>query len=238
VLKNEVVMLPDDVFLVGVINRLRDLTAARDGHWYRIPLSRFKYDLTVDKVDCLAFFLSSKFGELNGSIPYYAVKTGVELVRRRDLLPDEADNPRADEQYYRVALGGFSEKMPPIVNNTKRTIAFIYTTWDRFFVAKTIADLYSRSDDFVERLQMRLLREGIASERTWEAQRRADPLLPMMRLRCHDGQTLMVTLMEMDSSSEKNKERQRRQEEDALRVIRERISQTQGPLTLSIPLFY
>lgn len=231
-------MLPDDVFLVGVINHPRDLAAARDQHWYRIPLERFKYDLTVDKVDYLAFFLSRKFGDLNGSIPYYAVKTGVELVRRRDLLPDEADHPRADEQYYRISLGGLKEKTPPIVNDTKRTIAFIYTTWDRFFAAKTIADLYSRSDDFVERLQTRLLREGITLERTWEAQRRANPLLPVMRLRCHDGQTLMVTLMEMDAAHENTKERQSRQEEEALRVIRERINQTQGPLTLSIPVFY
>src|SRR5690606_29399689 len=115
-------VLPEDSVLVGVINRKRDLVYARDYHWYRIPQARMPRGVTADY---LAFFLSRSFGDRNGAVHFYAERRGLELVRRRDLLPNEADNARADEVYYRVALSDLEPKTPPVVNTTKRTISFI-----------------------------------------------------------------------------------------------------------------
>lgn len=226
-------MYPDDVVLVGVINHPRDLANARDEHWYRIPVARVKRELSSEQIDYLAFFMSRRFGDLNGTIPYFSVKTGIELVTRRDLIPEEPDHPRANERYYRMALGNLQRKTPPITNPTKRAITFIYTTWDRFVIAQTIADLYSKSDSFVERLQNRLQKAGVMSDRSWSAQRRSDPYAPALRLRCHDGETLTVRMLEEEAAAQ-----QRLDEEEVLKDILARIARSDGPLTLNIPVIY
>ncbi|MBK8026368.1 MAG: hypothetical protein IPK19_34510 [Chloroflexi bacterium] len=226
-------MYPEDVVLVGVINHPRDLAYARDEHWYRIPVDRIKRDLSTEPIDYLAFFLSRRFGDQNGTIPYFAVRTGIELATRADLIPHESEHPRADDRYYRMAIGNLQQKRPPIANPTHRAIAFVYTTWDRFFAAETIADLYSESDRFVERLQSRLQRAGLPSDRTWAAQKRSDPLAPALRLRCHDGETLVVRLLEAEAEAYS-----RKQLEVVIQQIRERVARSDGPLTLNIPVVY
>ncbi|MDZ4771347.1 MAG: hypothetical protein SGJ24_19660 [Chloroflexota bacterium] len=132
---------PDDGMLIGVINHPRDLVFARAG-WYRVPVARYRQDLSTQAVAVMGFFLSRKFGTQNGGVAYYARKRGVELATRRELIPSEPDHARADERYYRVALGALIARTPPITNPTRRTIAFIHTTWGRFAAAAIIADLY------------------------------------------------------------------------------------------------
>lgn len=226
-------MYPDDVVLVGVINHPRDLAFARDDHWYRIPVDRIKRDLSIEQIDYLAFFLSRRFGEQNGSIPYFAVKTGVELRTRAELVPFEADHPRASQVYYRLAFGNLQRKTPAITNPTRRAVSFIYTTWDRFLAAQTIPELYSQSDAFVERVQDRLRRAGLPSERTWAAQRVSDPMAPALRLRCHDGETLVVQMLEAEAEAAV-----RSDVDGVFKAIMERIARSDGPLTLNIPILY
>ena len=55
-----------------------------------------------------------------------AKRTGYELVRRSDLLPNEKQ--RANEVYYKLELAELEQKIPPILNPTMRPISFIYTT--------------------------------------------------------------------------------------------------------------
>lgn len=141
-------MYPEDRVLVGVIKAKRDFVFARDAHWYRIPQAQVPGGV---QADYLAFFLSGVvFKELSGSIPYYAQVRGLELAYRRDLIPDPT-HPRADQVYYRVALGALEAKAPPIRNLTRRPVSFIYTTWDRFAAARTVAELYSLDSVFVDR---------------------------------------------------------------------------------------
>jgi hypothetical protein len=139
---------PEDRVLVGVVNRRRDLRAALDEGWYRVPVDRFQrpFDFEV-----LALFLARAFGQRNGAIHFYARILGVELARRRDLLPDEPDHPRADRLYFRVALGEVYVKHPPVRNSTGRRLSFVLTTWDRFQAAECIADLYRSGPPFVDR---------------------------------------------------------------------------------------
>lgn len=174
-------MFAEDRVLVGVINRKRDLSYARDQHWYRIPVERIKRE-RID-TEYVAFFLSGRvFQELSGTIPYYARIKGLELVHRRDILPTEADHPRADEQYYRLALDDLIQKPQPITNPARRPISFIYTTWDRFIVARTIADLYSDADHFVARIQSKLTQSGVVSEQIWQAEYAVDEIAPGLRI--------------------------------------------------------
>lgn len=183
---------PEDRVLVGVMNRKRDLDKARYDHWYRIPQNRMPNGVHADY---LALFLSKAFKELNGGIHFYARIMGTELARRRDLLPDEAKHPRADSLYYQLQLGELRRKDPPVLNATRRAIAFIYTTWDRFEQARTIPDLYSDADRFVDRVFYALERSGkpLQPERIWEAQRLSDDGGAQIRIQCQDGTVIAST---------------------------------------------
>ena len=134
-------MYADDPVLVGVINRRRDLELLRHELWYRIPI--FSAPLCIDAV-YIAFYLSRAFAEANGSISYYAMRTGFELARRRDLLPAEANHPHADRLYFKLQFRELECKTPPITNPTHRPVSFVYTTWGQFIDARTIADLYHK----------------------------------------------------------------------------------------------
>lgn len=158
----------EDVVLVGVIKTRRDLEIARDQHWYRIPYGNAEHGIDVRY---LAFFLSGKtFGEQSGGIHYYAERTGVELARRKDLMPGKKAHPRDENLYHKMQLGELWAKIPPIWNQPKPyRFAFIYTTGDRFERATHIRDLYSRADYFVDRVFHVLRQRGLQATRTWEA---------------------------------------------------------------------
>jgi hypothetical protein len=156
----EVAMHPEEeeVVLIGVINRKRDLERAINEHWYRVPRAKMEHYLEPAYI---AFYLSRAFKERNGGIYYYAKIKGHELVRRRDLLPEQPDHPRADHVYYRLALGPVEEKSPPILNPSGRPISFIYTSWARFESARTIGDLKPAPDEYIERIVQQLQAMGI-----------------------------------------------------------------------------
>ena len=141
-------MYPEDRVLVGVIRRQRDLRLAREEGWYRIPVAHWPRD-----VDCeiVAFFLSRAFGADNGAVRWIAPVRGVELARRRDLLPDEADHRRADDIYYRIAIGPL-QAIAPIPNARRRPITFIHTTGGLLSAAASISELYSGADYAVTRI--------------------------------------------------------------------------------------
>lgn len=141
-------MYADDRVLIGVVNRAKDFEIARRENWYRIPEGQLPRGLNAEYI---AFFLSGRsFKDRGGSVAYFARITGLELARRRDLLPDEAR--RADEVYYKVQFRQLVQKEPLIRNQPARPISFIRTTWDRFISAEFVADLYLKSDYYVDRV--------------------------------------------------------------------------------------
>ena len=141
-------MYADDRVLVGVVRRKKDFQIAHSCNWYRIPQRQLPRGLNAEYI---ALFLSSKsFCEHGGTIAYFARISGLELARRRDLLPDESR--RADEIYYKVQFRRLVRREPPINNWPARSISFIRTTWDRFICAETVADLYSSADFYVDRV--------------------------------------------------------------------------------------
>jgi hypothetical protein len=158
-------MFREDRVLVGVVNRKRDLETLLSERWYRIPVAQMPRGINAEY---LAVFLSGPFKERNGAIHYFAQCRGVELVRRKDILPDEARHPRANEQYYKVQLGEIEVKDPPVQNTTRRSLAFVYTTWDRFVHARTVLDLYSDDPKYVDRIYYTLSEAGLKHDRSWQ----------------------------------------------------------------------
>ncbi len=152
-------MHPEDRVLVAVVNKRRDFERVRDQGWYRIPIRHAPPATT--EADYLAFYFTKAFGEERWAIHWYAPVRGHELARRRDLLPDEPDHPRADQAYYKLQLGPLERLEPPIISLRWRRITFIETTWDRFQVAQEINELYASGADglFVTLKEMGLLPE-------------------------------------------------------------------------------
>jgi hypothetical protein len=125
--------------LVAILRNPGDLEIARERHWYRIPVAR----LPARAVDApiLAFYQTKAFGEEKWAIRYYAHATSWEVLRRVDLLPDEADHSRANQPYYKVNLGELQLLPRPITSRKWRRITFFVTHWDRLQVAHEIHEL-------------------------------------------------------------------------------------------------
>ncbi len=133
----------DDVVLVALLNSPRDLDLARTERWYRIPAKHAPAHFPLARY--IAFYLTKPFGDGKWSIREYAPIRGHELVRRRDLFPDEADHPRADEAYYKLQLGALIALPRPIVSRAGRRLLFIWTSGDKFLRAVEVNDLLGRS---------------------------------------------------------------------------------------------
>ena len=160
-------MYPDDRVLVAVMNNPADWQLVQDERWYRIPTKKAPSE--VPHIDWLAFYFTARFNSDRHAIHYYAAVEGHELVARRDLFPDEANHPRADQWYYKLYLGPLRHKLPPIVSHKWRRITFISTTGDRFEAAVEINDLFDRESP-LGRLYVSLKEEGFSVEQFWTMQ--------------------------------------------------------------------
>lgn len=131
--------------LVAVITSPRDLEIARLLGWYRIPLR--KAPKVVD-VDFLAFYQTSNFDEEDrGKIQYFARVRGHELTTRGELLKDERDHPRANEEYYKIQIGPLINLTKPIQAAGWKRITFLYTTGKSLMEASIVNDLVVQSDE-------------------------------------------------------------------------------------------
>ena len=225
-------MYPDDRVLVSVINRKRDLNFLLNSLWYRIPRQHFEDGIYFEY---LAFYLSGSAQKTGRGICYYAPRKGVELLYRRDLLPQEADHPRANDVYYKVQLSKVLERHPPITNPTKRPISFIVTTWDRFLQASVIADLYSKGDYFVDRIYHALRDNRIRPRIIWEAEKKAYAYRgAALRVICEKG---TVTAYSEYTQQDENGLYldPEKPDDDILAEIRNRISLLGGPVSLPLP---
>ena len=222
-------MYPDDRVIIGVVNRKKDFVIARDDHWYRIPQKQMPRGINAEYI---ALFLSGKpFKEQSGSIAYFARISGIELVRRKDLLPDE--EKRVDEIYYKVQFKQLVEKEPAVINASKRSISFIHTTWDRFVNAETVADLYSRADYFVDRIYHALRNRGVKATPYWSTDYRDTGYPAQIRVLCENGDELVVS--SEPESGEMNL-LDDATEDDILKEILARIARNDGPTTIDIPI--
>ncbi len=154
---------PSSLVLVCLLPTPRDLEIARLLGWYRIPLRTAP---KVVAVDYLAFYQPSAFGERGGQIEFVAEVRGHELTTRGELLKDEADNPRAKEEYYKIQIGGLEKLKEPVLADKWKRITFLYTTGEYLLKAKTIYDLVVDGDE--RQVLWRSLRERAENEQLYK----------------------------------------------------------------------
>ncbi len=152
------------LILVCLIPEPRDLEIARLLGWYRIPLRTAPKVVTVDY---LAFYQPSSFGDAAGRIEFIAPVRGHELTTRDELLKDEADHPRAHEEYYKVQVGGLERLHEPIVAGKWKRVTFLYTTGEYLRKAHTLSDLVVTSDE--REVLWRSLRERALNSQLYKA---------------------------------------------------------------------
>lgn len=125
--------------LVAVLKSQRDLRLAQEEGWYRIPVAHLPARASTARH--IAFYQTRSFGPEGGVIRYVAPILGWEMLRRRELLPDEGNHPRAEELYFRVTLGPLQHLFPPIRVGRWKRFAFLVTHWERLHRAQEVREL-------------------------------------------------------------------------------------------------
>lgn len=154
---------PTSLILVAFLPTPRDLEIARLLGWYRIPLRSAP---KVVAVDYLAFYQPASFGERGGRIEFVSEVRGHELTTRAELLRDEADHPRAREEYYKIQLGRLEKLKAPITTEKWKRVTFLYTTGEYLLQAKTLNDLVVDGDE--RQYLWRSLRERAENEQLYK----------------------------------------------------------------------
>lgn len=160
---NIVMLQPTSLILVCLLPTPRDLEIARLLGWYRIPLRTAP---KVVAVDYLAFYQPSAFGERGGQIDFIAEVRGHELTTRGELLKDEANHPRAREEYYKIQIGGLERLREPVTADKWKRITFLYTTGEYLLNAKTLNDLVVAGEE--RQLLWQSLRERAENEQLYK----------------------------------------------------------------------
>ena len=128
--------------LVAVVNNERDFERARDDHWYRIPVKRAPRQIAAEY---LALYQTAKFGAQGRRINFYAPILRYHVATRAELIPEQPDHPRANDQYFKLELGDFIPLPQPIGNARQPRITFITTTLERLLAARDVSELWLRA---------------------------------------------------------------------------------------------
>jgi hypothetical protein len=129
---------PDTLILVAIIPSPEDLQVARVLGWYRIPIRTAPRILNVD---FLAFYQPASFENRKWRVEYFAPVLGHELTTRAELLREEGDHPRAEEEYFKIQLGAVCLLDQPILSGNWKRFTFLYTTGEYFQQARKLTDL-------------------------------------------------------------------------------------------------
>jgi hypothetical protein len=154
---------PTDLILVCLIPTPRDLEIARLLGWYRIPLRTAPKVVTVDY---LAFYQPAAFGEHGGQIEFIAPVKGHELTTRGELLKDEADHPRAKEEYFKIQLGSLEKLREPIKTDKWKRLTFLYSTGEYLLNARILNDLVVQNEE--REILWKSLRERAENEQLYK----------------------------------------------------------------------
>ncbi len=135
---NDPYLSPSALILVAIIPSPEDLQVARVLGWYRIP---FRTAPRILNVDFLAFYQPASFQDQRWQVEFIAPVLGHELTTRLELLHEEADHPRADEEYFKIQLGSVRRLDQPIPAGDWKRFTFLYTTGEYLRQARKLTDL-------------------------------------------------------------------------------------------------
>ncbi len=154
-------LAPAKRVLVALMNNQRDLEIARERHWYRIPIKSAPRGIDASR---LAFYQTSAFKEEKWAVRYHAEIKSRAIATRKELLPEEAHHPRAENEYYKLELSELQTLERPILSRRGRRLVFIPTTLEKFERAAELNDLFHESP-LEDELWSEFKRRGLEAER-------------------------------------------------------------------------
>jgi very-short-patch-repair endonuclease len=178
----------DTPVLVAVVNNQRDFERARDEGWYRIPLQRAPQRVAAEY---LALYQTRAFGAEGYAVNYYAPVRRFHVLTRAELLPDEAEHPRAGDTYSKLEIGPLQRLPRPVPSRALRRVAFIPTTLSRLLAAQEINDLWQR-DNPQQRLWLALREAGLLVEYRYRVSQPGGDLPVDFALFCRDGRIAVL----------------------------------------------
>jgi UV DNA damage endonuclease len=178
----------EELVLVAVMNNRRDFEVARDRGWYRIPLKRAPRQVGADY---LALYQTKAFGPEKWTVNYYAPIRRYRIVTRAELLPEEADHPRAQDRYYKVEIGPLQRLPRPIPSRRLRRVTFIPTTLRRLLSAQEINDLWCGGPS-EEALWEAFKRGGLDAERRYVVREARAGYQVDFAIFCREGQVAVA----------------------------------------------
>ena len=122
---------------------------------------------------------------------YYAPVKRYRIVTRAELLPEEADHPRAGDRYFKVEIGPLQKLAQRVPSQRLRRITFIPTTLERLLSAEEINDLWL-GNPLQERLWAALKAEEIEAEREVEVQDERTVYAADFAIPCVEGEVVIL----------------------------------------------
>lgn len=158
--------------LVAILKDKQDLLFVEREHWYRIPVKSAPEIIRNGTAKYIAWYQPKIFGNEAFAVRRYAEIADVSVCLRRDLLPEEATSPKANDRYYKISFNEVLTFPQPIVSARHRRLLFIPTTREKLFLAREINEVFSGSN-LEERLWHELRTEHIPAEREYIANGKA-----------------------------------------------------------------
>jgi len=155
-------------FLIALMRDKRDFKIAQEQHWYRIPvITKQTPKSVIDKsLRHIAFYHTNVFGQYAHSIRWYGEVKNISIVKRKELLPELPNDPKAEHDYYKIQFGELQAREQPIISRRPRRILFIPTTMLHFELAHEINEVFYESP-LEEEFWKALRGEKIEAERQY-----------------------------------------------------------------------
>src|ERR1035438_7703171 len=128
------------------MNSKLDLDIAKTQNWYRIPVKSAPKIVKENKLEIIAFYQTKEFDEEKYAIKYYGIVDKISILKRRKLFPNETQNAKSNNEYYKIEFLPLLKLERPIISKRHRFIIFIPTTKEKFLKALEINHLYNDRD--------------------------------------------------------------------------------------------
>ena len=175
--------------LVATLKEKSDPAILQEQGWYRIPLAHAPRRWPPR---WLGFYQPKVFKEEAYRVRYFGEVANIEVVKRKEMFPNEFISAKSEREYYQVHLKKIEERNEPIISTRPRRLVFIPTTWEKFILAEQMNDLFDDSP-LEDRLWIEFKDFNISAERQWGVQINKQFYQLDFALFCHQGQVDIET---------------------------------------------
>ena len=175
--------MSDNELLVALLKQKSDFAILKEQNWYRIPVINRPKRWPPKYI---AFYQPGAFKDDAFLIRYYGEVNKIDIVTRRLLFPNEFENLKSDNEYFKISVEGINELAQPIPSRFSRRLVFISTTMDKFLCAEQINDLFDDSP-LEDKLWSSMKLAKILAERQWSVKVQENYYQLDFVLFCNDG---------------------------------------------------